>query len=98
MLPYGLTGLRIRLFVLGFPGKAGRHHLKLNTVRFEQVFFTVRPFPFDELYDRSAHPVTDGAGDGAEGRRGFAFAVAGENNQNSALFFRGVNACIDLFF
>ncbi|MNT63353.1 hypothetical protein D3C72_2011620 [compost metagenome] len=42
--------------------------------------------------------MADSAGGGAKGCRGFAFSVAGKDNNNAAFFLRGGDSGIDLFF
>ena len=98
MLPYGLAGRGIAFSVLGVPGKAGRHHLKLNAVRLQQVALAVRPLALDKLYHRRFFTVADRARDGAEGGGGFALAVAGKNDNDAALILGGRDARFDFLF
>ena len=67
-------------------------------MRLKQITLAVWPLSLDELDYAYLLPVTDGAGRRTEGGSGFAFAVAGEDDNNSALILRGGNTGIDLLF
>ena len=98
MLPDRQAGRGVSVAVLRVPGKAGRHNLKLYTLRLQQITLAVRPLAFDELDHAHLLPVTHCAGRRTKGRGGFTFAVAGKDNNNPTLIRRCGNAGIDLLF
>ena|SRR5690606_8230915 len=98
MLPDGEAGCGIGFPVLGIPGKTGCHYLKLNAMRLEQITLAVGPFTLDKLDHAHFLPMPDCAGGGPKCGGGFAFAVAGEHDEDTALVLSGRHACINLFF
>jgi hypothetical protein len=83
---------------LRVPGEPGCHHLKFDAVRFQQITLTVRPGAFNKLNGADLLSVADGTCGGAKCSGGFAFTIAGKNDNDAALFLRRRHAGIDLSF
>ena len=85
MLPDRQAGGGVAVAILGVPGETCGHHLKFDAVRLQQITLAVRPGPLDKLDHADFFAMADGAGRGAKGGGGFAFAVAGKDHHNTAL-------------
>ncbi len=96
--PYLKAGGRVALAVLRVPGKTGRHHLKFDAVRLQLITLTVWPGTFNKLNRAHLFTVADGTRRGAKGGGGFAFTVAGKNDNDAALVCCGRHAGIDPVF
>ena len=83
LVPAGTGGGDVARLVLGFPGKALAHGVKLAQpaeMRGQQAAFAGVPCALDELHHRAGHPMRDAAQDHPEPGRGLALALAGMND------------------
>ncbi|CSE63514.1 Uncharacterised protein [Shigella sonnei] len=98
MLPDFAAGGGIRLAVLCIPGKARCHHLKLNAMWLQQIAFAIRPGAFNKLHDAHFFSVTNCACCRTKCRGGFAFSIAGKDDDNTAFILGLGHTSIYFFF
>ena len=95
--PCGFGGGDVALTVLGFPGEALAHHVETHLLgeAAEEQLFAGAVAALDELHHAALHAVAHGAGEHAERRAAFAFAVTGEHQHQAALVGRVGDAFVD---